>query len=269
VAAVAAPEVTLEVQPDDPRLEEVLHRFAARRPLLVAIDFDGVLAPLVDDPAMSRPLPESSAALGRIADVDGVVVSYVSGRDLAGLTSVAQADERAHLVGSHGAEWQDDLQFAHRHAGLTETQTTLLGEVTNRLETIAAEHPGTRVEYKPSAAVLHTRLAAPEVGAQATQLAMEGPARLAGVKVTPGKDVVEIAVTSTTKGEAVSWMREHFAVEQVCYLGDDVTDETVFAVLGPDDLSIKVGPGETAARFRIGTPADVSLVLSRLADVLN
>ena len=54
-------------------------------------------------------------------------------------------------------------------------------------------------------------------------------------------------------------------VDAVVYLGDDVTDEHVFTVLGPQDLSIKVGPGETAARTRLDDCSEVPAVLEALA----
>lgn len=260
--------MTIDITPDDLRLDEALAAFARHPAILLAIDFDGVLAPLVDNPANSRPLPASAAALTRILD-SGIVVSYVSGRDRAGLLSVADADPRAYLIGSHGAEWPESLAAAHAGVHLDEAQRELLEQVTADLERIAGEHQATRVEYKPTARVLHTRLAEAAVAEAAEEAALDGPGRLDGVKVTPGKHVVEISVTTTDKGEAVTWLREHTGAERVCYLGDDVTDETVFRVLGDGDLSIKVGPGETAAAYRIESPADVAIVLTRLADLLG
>jgi len=52
------------------------------------------------------------------------------------------------------------------------------------------------------------------------------------------------------------------------YLGDDVTDEDGFRALGPDDLTVKIGDGATAARYRVADPAAALAVLLRLADLL-
>ncbi len=48
------------------------------------------------------------------------------------------------------------------------------------------------------------------------------------------------------------------------YVGDDVTDETAFAVLGPDDIGVKVGSGETHAAYRVDGPEDVRELLQLL-----
>lgn len=276
-----------QVPPDDPGLTGALTALVRGGSLLLALDFDGVLAPLVDDPAASRPLPESAAAVSRIAG-SGTVVCYVSGRDLAGLTEVARADPAVHLVGSHGAQWPPALRLHGESGpspgrvrpdgvspgrvspdGLSPDQSALLVRVTRELQAITAGHPGTRVEHKPTAAVLHTRLAEADVADRATRAVLTGPAQLPGVSVTPGKDVVELAVTRASKGAAVGWLRERFRTAHVLYIGDDVTDETVFTVLGSGDLGIKVGTGRTAAGWRIGSPHDVAVVLTRLADLLT
>lgn len=246
-------------------LQAAIADFAQQRPFLVALDFDGVLAPLVDDPTTSRPLPESVAAIEKLLLSEDAVVAYVSGRDLEGLTEVSTPPEKVHLVGSHGAQWQGSLRSATDVGSLTTEQRSLLDDVTSALREIVDDYPGTRMETKPAGAVLHTRLADPEVAQRATQAALDGPASLPAVRVTPGKDVVEIAVTRHDKGEAVQWLRDHFMAAAVCFMGDDVTDETAFKTLNEGDLSIKVGPGETAARFRVETPQDVSEVLAELA----
>ena len=72
--------------------------------LLVATDFDGCLAPIVDDPATAKPIPESMEALRSLTVTPGTVVAVVSGRALSDLQNLLGPIERIHLVGSHGAE---------------------------------------------------------------------------------------------------------------------------------------------------------------------
>jgi trehalose 6-phosphate phosphatase len=77
--------------------------------------------------------------------------------------------------------------------------------------------------------------------------------------------VLEFAVRSTTKGEALEHLRRYTHADRVFYAGDDVTDEDAFAALQPDDLGVKSGPGATEAAFRVAGPDEIALVLSTLA----
>jgi trehalose-phosphatase len=143
----------------------------------VAVDFDGTLAPLVADPATSRPLPAARDALHALAAVDGVRVALVSGRTLADLRRLGDPPPAAALVGSHGAELELPAA-AGAPSGLVEPAELpgqarlVLAEVVDQVQAIVAAHPGTSVEVKPSAAVLHTRGADRAIAAAATAQAL-------------------------------------------------------------------------------------------------
>ncbi len=95
-------------------------------------------------------------------------------------------------------------------------------------------------------------------------------AQVDGAHVTRGKQVVEAAVTQTSKGRAIALLRAAGDVERaVLYLGDDVTDETVFTTLRPGDVGIKVGDGETAAAHRVADPHAVRSLLQSLPALLG
>ncbi len=246
--------------PLDPALVAALDELLTRRPVLLAFDFDGVLAPIVDVPSAARALPGSTGLLADLAAVPGVHVALVSGRALADLHAVTQTPDGSAitLVGSHGAE--------HGGAGqtvLTDDEADRLARLTVRLEQIAADRPGARVEHKPTGVVLHTRRAGRADAAAATELALAAAEEVSG-HVTPGKDVVEVAFVETGKGVALQRLRAETGVEAVLYAGDDVTDENAFAVLRDGDLSIKVGDGDTRASHRVAGPADVRQVLRHL-----
>ena len=82
----------------------------------------------------------------------------------------------------------------------------------------------------------------------------------------PGKEVLELAVTDADKGSAVLRLRDDLGAAATVYLGDDRTDEDAFRALSPGDLTVKVGEGETVARYRVADPAAVLLLLEALAD---
>lgn len=240
----------------------------ARRPLLVALDFDGTLAPLVDDPSASRALPGASAALAGLVALPAsarVHVALVSGRVLGDLHTLAQAPVGTYLIGSHGAERARVTAF-----GLDRDVVQLDDDAADRLASLGAEvaavargRDGVWVETKPTAVVVHTRLAPDDVAAVAEAEALAVGARL-GSNVLHGKDVVEISVLHASKGDALTALRTELGAQVVVYVGDDVTDEHAFAALGPDDVTVKVGAGETIAQYRVHGPDDVVEVLTAL-----
>jgi trehalose-6-phosphatase len=75
---------------------------------------------------------------------------------------------------------------------------------------------------------------------------------------------VELAVMSSGKGDAVDVLRARWAATGTLFIGDDDTDEAAFAVLGRDDVSVKVGMGTTGATWRLADPAAVVRLLRRL-----
>src|SRR5699024_4316831 len=87
-------------------MTDAVARVARAARLLVALDFDGVLSPLVTDPMSARATPEAKRAVAALADAPGVTVAFVSGRALGDLRMIAEHDDasRVWLSGSHGAE---------------------------------------------------------------------------------------------------------------------------------------------------------------------
>lgn len=250
-------------------LVTALEGFAMRPALLIALDFDGVLSPIVADPQAARPLPQSLRHLGSLVHQPGVRLALVSGRTLADLRVVAAPPPGTMLVGSHGAEICDPLAGTQTQVPMDAEASELLERITAELNRISADHPGTHVEVKPTGAVLHTRRALRDVAQKATHEALDGPAAWPGVHLTHGKEVVELAVVEVTKGTALRQLRAATGADAVLYAGDDVTDERAFAVLDGDagDVSIRVGSGETAADHRLGSPDEVATMLGLLVDL--
>ena len=246
-----------------------LEVFAARGRVLVALDFDGVLAPIVDDPEAARALPAASAALERL--VAGTDVALVSGRDLADLRARAAVPPEVVLVGGHGT------QSSRSAAGTTELsagERELLARLGSALDEIAAGRAGVHVERKPMSAVLHTRRAARQDAEAATAAALAGPATWAGVHALRGKEVVELGAVPLGKGGGLLRLRAELSaegppVQAVLFAGDDVTDEDAFAALSPadGDVTVKVGEGPTAAALRVADPEAVAELLTTLADL--
>jgi trehalose-phosphatase len=245
-------------------LAATLDRIARVRPLLVALDFDGTLAPLVDDPSTSQMVDGAHDVLAALAD-EGIAVALVSGRAMNDLHTLAHMPAGTYLVGSHGAERARVTTFGLDRdvVRLSDEQADRLAELGAAAAEIARGRDGVWVESKPTAVVVHTRLAQDRDATAAEDEALRLGERL-GAGVLHGHDVVEISVLHASKGEAIDALRDELGAAVVVYAGDDVTDEHAFEALGPDDVAVKVGRGDTRAPYRVEDPQALVAALRRL-----
>jgi trehalose 6-phosphate phosphatase len=239
-------------------LDAALVELVARRPLLIASDYDGVMARLRDEPSAAVPEPGVAEALTRLTGIDGVTVALVSGRGVADLQATSGFVGPYRWVGSHGAEFDGPLtgELADRRDALVE-----------RLSPVVAGTPGARLEVKPASVAVHVRQVQDRTAASALLAAAESLAD-PSLTLKPGKDVLEMAMTDADKGDALRRLREELRSAGTLYLGDDVTDEDGFRALGPDDVTVKVGEGPTDARYRVADLDGVLALLHRLGDLL-
>ena len=234
----------------------------ARTPrLLVACDYDGTLAPIVENPEQARPMNESVGALRSLAGLHETTTAVISGRALRDLATLSRLPAEVHLVGSHGSEF--DVGFVH---ALDDGARDLHRRIEVELDRLIDGAEGVLLEVKPASIAVHTRRAEPEVGARISEAVRSGPCTWDGVQVTEGKEVIELAVVQTDKGRALDVLRHQVGATAAVFVGDDVTDEKAFARLSGPDLGVKVGRGETRAGFRIGDPAEVGMMLAFLLE---
>ncbi|MET0763815.1 MAG: trehalose-phosphatase [Blastococcus sp.] len=239
-------------------LDAALVAVAAQRPLLVASDYDGVLARLRDEPSAAVPEAGVAEVLAQLAAADGVAVALVSGRGVEDLRTTSGLTGPYHWVGSHGAEFDGPLtgELAARRDALIEL-----------LSPVVAGTPGARLEIKPASVAVHVRQVPDRLAAAAL---LEHVATLADSSLTlkPGKDVLEFAVTDADKGTALRRLVSDLGATGAVYLGDDVTDEDGFRALGPGDVPVKIGDGPTDAPYRVADLPAALALLRRLADLL-
>ena len=237
-------------------------RDAVRTPhLLVGCDYDGTIAPIVEDPATARPLPHAIAALRAIATLPTTTATVISGRSLRDLAAMSRLPAEVHLIGSHGSEFDVGVVEA-----LGAHQQQLLRDVIGNVHSIADDVPGVIIEIKPAAVAVHVRRCVRSTAARVLAAVREGPAQLAGVHVTEGSEVVELSVVDTDKGRALNTLRHRTGSTAAIFIGDDRTDEKVFARLTGPDVGVKVGPGESLATHRVDGPEDVANLLALIAE---
>ncbi|MCG3136233.1 MAG: hypothetical protein HJJLKODD_00059 [Phycisphaerae bacterium] len=239
------------------RIEELAHQPV----LLVASDFDGTLAPIVNEPAQAEANRESLVALRTLSKMSQTHVAIISGRSLADLAHKTPESENVHLIGSHGSEFE---------VGFTQPLSADLDKLLQRLfthvEQLAATAPHSWVEKKPAGLAYHYRNVETQRATTAVEAILSGPARWPGVFVRQGKCVIELSVVETNKGQALRKIRQLVGASAVCFLGDDVTDEDAFVTLSGPDLGVKVGEGVTQAAFRAHDSFEVARILAHLTE---
>jgi len=261
-------EITLPMLDIPEQLDEALQAFARRPDVLIAVDFDGTIAPFTADPARARILPRARAALLALTRIPRTRVALVSGRSIESLARVSGLGEAAILVGSHGAEVRLDGRVRLPTPDASERME--LDRVGAALRAVAVGHPGAWVERKPVGVAIHTRGLDPAEEAdvrEETQAAIAALHPNERALVREGDRILEFSLRGWTKGDAIEELRETLGSSEVFFVGDDLTDEDGFGALGPDDVSVKCGPGETLARFRVADPIEVARLLARLAEL--
>ncbi len=215
---------------------------------LFFIDYDGTLAPIVDDPDEAYPHPEAPALLKQLDAQYPLWI--ITGRHLQALDGLLDLPLRA--IGLHGAQEGRIGGTIHR---LTPDDAA---NALRQLRQTVPSGQGVEVEDKDTAFAVHYRAAEDEVEARERISAWADtvPDMLEAIW---GKKVMELRPKGMSKGTAVRQIADDFPDHTPVYLGDDVTDEDAFAALQDLDeaITIKVGDGDTKAEYRISAPDDV------------
>ncbi len=257
------PSVPPRVEPEgSAALDERLEQIARLPVLLVGSDYDGTLAPIVDDPAQARPHPGALVALRNLSRLPQTHVAVISGRALKALGEIASFPEEVHLVGSHGSEF--DLDFVHR---LPPEKVRLRHEVAERLRETAGRNPGFRLEEKPGGFAFHYRNVDPAAAEEALAILRDSFTEREDLSAREGKMVFEVSVVETNKGIALETIRHRVGASAAIFFGDDLTDEEAFASLAGPDIGVKVGPGPTRAAFRLADTTETARALARLCEL--
>jgi len=245
--------------------EPLLRDAIARRPLL-ALDFDGTLAPLVDEPDRAAMHPAAPALL--LPLIERMPVAIVSGRGLEDLRGRVALPGLT-LVGNHGNEWEAAADGSAQ-AGVdrnADHRRICRSWVQALTAPLAGMGPGIAFETKSVSLSIHYRLAPDPAAARRQLLRMIGRLDPAPTLIE-GKFVLNLMAPGlVTKYEAVVELVARHRTGTAIFVGDDVTDEHVFERAPPDWLTVRVWDDEVrSAESRARTGVDrVEGVLTLLA----
>jgi trehalose 6-phosphate phosphatase len=225
------------------------------------LDIDGTLIDLAPQPVGVHIDAELRDLIERLYHTAGSAVALISGR---AITDIDRLFPHARLpvAGQHGTERRDAAGRLSRHAFPVDR----LAAVRVQLVEAAAKQPGLWLEDKELSLALHYR-GAPQLGDYARQLIAECQAATgAEFAVLEGKRIVELKPAGRDKGVAVAefMAEEPFRGRVPVFLGDDITDEYGFKMVNRlGGHSVKVGAGETEARFHLRDVRSVRAWLAR------
>ena len=242
---------------------------------LVASDYDGTLAPIVDDPAAAVPAPGAVAALTALAARVGTV-AVITGRAAADAVSLGGLAAVPGLIvlGHYGAQrWQaGELSAPDAPPGVQAAREALPG----LLASVAAPE-GTAVEDKGTALAVHTRRTAnPAAALELLREPLRQLAAGAGLTVEPGRMVIELRPPGMDKGAALRQLAAERGARSVLFCGDDLGDLAAFAAVrelradGVPGCAVASGSAESprvaaAADLGVDGPQGVVELLAALA----
>lgn len=246
------------------RADEIARRLAGHTPALF-LDYDGVLTPIVEDPAAATIDDGVRDVIRGLAEV--TTVAIVSGRDLDDVRTMVGVDG-IHYAGSHGFDILAPDGTSTQHGteflpALDEAEATLAADLD--------DIPGAHLERKRFAIAVHFRQVDPDRVA-AVESAVEQAATEA-LRVTGGKQILELRpALDWDKGRALLSLLETLGLDGPdvvpIYVGDDVTDEDALRAIADRGIGLVVrgedDERETAAHYTLADPDEVVRFLDEM-----
>jgi trehalose 6-phosphate phosphatase len=231
----------------------------------ILLDIDGTLLDLAPTPREVWVPPGLRETLNRLHEKTSGALALVSGRSLNDIDLIF-APELYPAVGGHGAE----MRLAGESEAVATHAPPMDKELKRRLAAIAQLSPGILLEDKGYSLALHYRLAphAEKAIYEAVSL-IRADLPNAPIEVMPGKSVCEIKHSGFSKATGVIELMTHepFKGRRPIFIGDDVTDESVFAIMHDlGGLAFSVGRRATGVAGHFEEPRDVREWLARLLD---
>lgn len=260
--AKEAQEKMRSTQLDQAGLDLITQPLGKAQRRLLLLDYDGTLVPFDDDPNKSLPSTELLKLLDSIARQPHHKLVIISGRTRAFLQEhLGQLP--ISMAAEHGI-WFKDAEAAdwERHVDLPHERWK--NEARTIIEFYVNRTPGSFLEEKQHAMVWHYRRVEPGLGKlRCGELSSHLKHVLGerGLEVLEGHKVVEVKPSSVNKGLIAQKIKERYQPDITLAIGDDKTDEYIFEMLQDEAFTVKVGHGQTRARYSVSDYRQVHKLL--------
>jgi trehalose 6-phosphate synthase/phosphatase len=243
---------------------EAAYRATEKR--IIFLDYDGTLVGFKPIPEQAKPDWALRGLLSMLAADPKNTVVIVSGRDRHTLDKWLEGID-LHMLASHGL-WV-------RYPGEDWAMTVSLdnawkSSINHILELYADRMPGSLIEEKEYSLAFHYRQCEPDMAAgklSEVKEALLSMTQSLNIGIQEGNKVLEIKDTRINKGQGASHFLRSEKYDFILGAGDDLTDEDLFGVLPEDAFSIKVGAGQTCARYYLRSWKSMRLLMQKMIDI--
>lgn len=244
---------------------ELMQKYTDAQSRLIILDYDGTLKSFVSSPRalMAQPSLKLRRMLKRLAENEKNHLAIVSGRPKKALERWFRGIDIT-LIAEHGAWSRYDGKWTNADAEFKQIKKQLKPI----LEKYVSRTAGAEIEEKDYSLVWHYRNVAPELAyVRANEMKRELTDLLDTdeIGVYGGDKVIEIKPIDINKGYAASELEAVYQSDFVLAAGDDYTDEDMFRELPSDSYTIKIGAGETKARYQLSSVAEITELLDELS----
>jgi len=247
-----------------------IKKSAATKSIVVFLDYDGTLTPIVDTPDKAILSPQTRDVLIELSKK--CVVGIISGRDMKNVKTLVGIDSLIY-AGSHGFEITGPREFKESSSkGIAFLPA--LDQAQKVLEEAISQIKGVLVERKKFAIAVHYRLADPADVPEIEHAVDKVNSLHQDLRKAYGKKVFELQPNiDWHKGKALLYLLEALGLDKEnvlsLYIGDDVTDEDAFRALENKGIGIVVWdtPFPTAAKYSLKNTDEVRAFLSLLIQI--
>lgn len=238
-----------------------LYQEGTRRHLF--LDYDGTLVPFSKHPKLAIPNQDLITLLHRIAEDPRNHVTIISGRDGETLEGWFN-DLPLNLVAEHGASIRMSGANWKHHREVDQTWKPV---VRPTMELYTQRSPGSFMEEKTHTLAWHYRNVHPELGFIRSRELLDNLHHLVRntpLQVIDGNKVIEVRISGVDKGSVARELLEGEEYDFIMAVGDDKTDEDMFKALADRAVTVKIGPGHTAAQYNLSNQHEVIRLLNQL-----
>jgi len=245
------------------RLTEITEKFRDAGNKLTLLDFDGTLVDFASDATDAVPSKELLDLLQKVADIPGNHLIIITGRQMNEIDKMV-GHLPIDIIAEHGAMIREKAIWKTLIEGKTEWKK----EVFPIIMSYNIINPNSFIEEKSYSLAWHYRNVEPKTGKADSRGLIKVLSRFTldyDLKILDGNKVVEIICKNVNKGSAVLYLLNKMSYDFILSMGDDITDEDMFRILLDNNkaYTVKIGPGDTCARYRLAGIQQVIALLER------